>query len=258
MDLIKKRVIPGILTLNLVLSLMPLSAFASEPKGGMDYNRIISETEYRVAPGIAETDILINNQTGTEQNLGYVLEVDLKNPNVTIKAGYKDYQGTNWGMQSTTDQAAAAENKLKQQNPDTKVVGAVNANFFNMATGEPSGALVMNGKECHPTNTANDYFAVLNDGTAEIRYGSEPIDENVVEAMGGNVIILKDGDIVTSRAPETHAQSERNPRTAIGLRADGTVVLFVNDGRQAPTSYGMTLNELAEMMKQLGCVDALT
>ena len=104
MNLIKKRVIPGILTLSLVLSLMPLSAFAIEPKGGMDYNRVISETEYRVAPGIAETDILINNQTGTEQNLGYVLEVDLKNPNVTIKAGYKDYQGTNWGMQSTTDQ----------------------------------------------------------------------------------------------------------------------------------------------------------
>ena len=52
-----------------------------------------------------------------EDSKWMVLEVDLKNPNFTIKAGYKDYQGTNWGMQSTTDQAAAAENKLKQQNP---------------------------------------------------------------------------------------------------------------------------------------------
>ena len=57
--------------------------------------------------------------------------------------------------------------------------------------------------------------------------------------------------------PESHTIYERAPRTAIGLKADGKVIMFVVDGRQAPYSAGMTLYELAETMINMGCVRAV-
>ena len=45
-------------------------------------------------------------------------------------------------------------------------------------------------------------------------------------------------------------------RTAVGVRADGKIVLFVCDGR-ITASKGATITELAAIMKGLGCVDAV-
>ncbi len=46
-----------------------------------------------------------------------------------------------------------------------------------------------------------------------------------------------------------------NPRTAIGQRADGAVLLLVVDGRQ-PHSLGATFNDLADVMVEYGAVNA--
>ena len=54
------------------------------------------------------------------------------------------------------------------------------------------------------------------------------------------------------------ATKTRAPRTAIGLTARGEWVLVVVDGRADPThSVGATLEELARLMRQLGCVQAM-
>jgi len=45
-------------------------------------------------------------------------------------------------------------------------------------------------------------------------------------------------------------------RTAIGYRSDGKIILFICDGRIA-ASRGATLLELAQIMKGLGCVEAI-
>ena len=46
-----------------------------------------------------------------------------------------------------------------------------------------------------------------------------------------------------------------NPRTAIGVLKDGTIIFVVSDGR-SNDSEGLTLLELAEFMKSIGCVTA--
>ena len=48
------------------------------------------------------------------------------------------------------------------------------------------------------------------------------------------------------------AISGRNPRSAIGFKNDGTFIIVTVDGREK-TSVGMTLNELAKLMKRIGC-----
>ncbi|MFN7927338.1 MAG: phosphodiester glycosidase family protein [Blastocatellia bacterium] len=49
----------------------------------------------------------------------------------------------------------------------------------------------------------------------------------------------------------------RHPRTAIGMRADGTLVLVTVDGRQPKKSVGVTIPELIQLMQEFGCVQAI-
>lgn len=47
-----------------------------------------------------------------------------------------------------------------------------------------------------------------------------------------------------------------SPRTAVGIKADGSVVFYTIDGRQS-SSYGVRLQTLAQRLKELGCVEAI-
>ena len=47
-----------------------------------------------------------------------------------------------------------------------------------------------------------------------------------------------------------------NPRTALGQRADGSYVAVVVDGRLEGYSRGMSIEELAQYLYDLGCVTA--
>ena len=77
-----------------------------------------------------------------------------------------------------------------------------------------------------------------------------------VNAVGGGDVILIDGeptDWISDEAIET----SRNPRTAMGVTADGKVMLLVVDGRKAGYSSGVKMTDLAAAMKSLGCVSAI-
>ena len=49
----------------------------------------------------------------------------------------------------------------------------------------------------------------------------------------------------------------RSPRTAVGVKANGELVLYALDGRQNTLSMGASLGVLAQRMAELGCVTAL-
>ena len=207
---------------------------------------LISSKEYSIAPGIKETQIITNTADGNDQEAGYAVTVDLSNDTVSIGAGYANNDGSTWDMQTVRGQAYAAEKAYGYN-----VVAAVNADFFNMSNGAPQGALVMNGTVYH--NSTNPHFAILKDGTAVIRTGK--VQSDVKEAVGGSAIILVDGEAPANLNDLYYQKKE--PRTAVGIKADGSVVLYVGDGRQYPYSRGLTIYELALMMKSMGCVTAL-
>ena len=76
----------------------------------------------------------------------------------------------------------------------------------------------------------------------------------VTDAMGGSTVLMQDGHIVLGTC--TGAICSRNPRTAIGLTADGRIALVVVDGRQSG-SVGMSLGELANFFQRLGVDSAM-
>ena len=80
----------------------------------------------------------------------------------------------------------------------------------------------------------------------------------VTDALGGGPVIVRSGKAVWT-AGEDFLPTQlgpRNPRTAVGQRRDGKIVLLAVDGRRSGYSVGMTNWELAQAMVRLGCVTA--
>ena len=77
--------------------------------------------------------------------------------------------------------------------------------------------------------------------------------ERVMYATGGEDYLVRQGEAMTSFKMAAGAA----PRTAIGMKWDGTIILYSIDGRQAGHSYGVQMATLAKRMKELGCVEAL-
>ena len=75
-------------------------------------------------------------------------------------------------------------------------------------------------------------------------------------ATGGGDILVKDG-VMTDPETWDKAISPKNPRTALGVKADGTVATYVFDGRESDHSAGLTLKALAEEMLARGCINAV-
>ena len=88
--------------------------------------------------------------------------------------------------------------------------------------------------------------------------GSEKADEAEL-VLGAGPSLVTNGKADVRSAEENIAGDiarGRAPRTAIGVKKDGTVILLVVDGRSR-SSAGMSLQELADYMVKLGAVQAL-
>ncbi|HEY9854184.1 MAG TPA: phosphodiester glycosidase family protein [Stenomitos sp.] len=83
--------------------------------------------------------------------------------------------------------------------------------------------------------------------------------EGVKSAIGGGPTLVADGRVkVTAREERFGAEiaKGRAPRTAIGYLGGTSIVMVTVDGRQQH-SVGMTLYELARLMRELGSRDAI-
>jgi len=79
--------------------------------------------------------------------------------------------------------------------------------------------------------------------------------------IGGGPILVKGDSIHVSYNEEIFwgsgvGLSNRDPRTAVGYTADGRAILLVTDGRQV-ASQGFSLPEMAQVMIDLGCTEAI-
>lgn len=279
---VTKRITALFLCVMLLLSTLPTAAFAIKgtdtnpqstdaitstvsnnlSKGsnidGTSY-RVTSVKNYSIAPDISESVIITNNDAGNSQTVANVMQVNPNEGRAKIVAGYgnRNPKELGWTLKTTTEQAHVYERET-----GLNVVGGVNASWFNINTGEPSGYLVMNGV-VHHDNSSRAFLAAFDDGSVNVfREGTTLAQAEasqsekqgkavqIVEAVDALVAMVWDGKVVASQS----GNGGYYPRTSVGVKADGTVVLFQADGTMAPRSVGYTAEEEARMMVALGCV----
>ena len=250
---ISSRFLATVLSVLMLASLFPVELIHASETGSAsvkdcvaDGEILVKDTVTPITDGVVSHEVITNVPTGDQQHIDYIAEVAM-GENIKIVSGYGQDDASSWSLTPTTTQAKAYE----KNHPGETVVAAINADFFNMGTGEPMGALVMNGKIICQANGRN-YFGVTKDGKAVIR--NTPDLSDLQTAVGGDVILVNNGEVV----PENGSYGAlKYSRTAIGIRADGTVLTFVTYGLRAPISCGRTYDQMAQMLKNAGCVSAI-
>jgi hypothetical protein len=195
----------------------------------------------------------------------FVADIDLTDPNVDVRLapggadpdGPGEYQTT---LQTPTTIAAREHFEVAingdffaaRQTADAegaqsgfvtgkwaKAIGPAVTDGYLWAKAETPRASLLLDANRHPS------IAVLKDVPPEAR-----------QVVAGSNIIVHDGKAIIEDT-SSFARS-RHPRTAVGIAGDGkTLVLVVVDGRRAGVASGMSLTELAALMLELGCRDAL-
>ena len=138
-------------------------------------------------------------------------------------------------------------------------VGGVNAGGFVDEGGvgnggQPIGLVISQGQYMagdlqSPTSIAG--FDQDNKLIVGYLTGQEAKDLNLRDAVSFGPVLIVNG----KAAQVDGTGGGLNPRTAIGQRADGAVLLLVIDGRQ-PHSIGATYKDLIDVMEQFGAVNA--
>lgn len=252
-------VLAVLMTLTLIAP-QALAANTVDPVEPASGKILVSQTDYTLIDGVTESDIFLNTKEGNAQIAGFMTTI-APGAKATFKASYNGYytEGSTpasrkdkaanlaWSMEKTTLQAA---NYTKATGGN--VIMAMNGDYYNMQTLQPLGYLIMEGNLIQKNNgVANEpYFAVLKDGTYAIRDAGADCSD-VLEAISGPFYLIKDGQ------PCYNGNPDLMPRNCIGIKADGTVVTFLADGRQSPYSVGMTIDEEISFLYAQGVVNAI-
>ena len=123
--------------------------------------------------------------------------------------------------------------------------------------GQPIGLVISEGKVKHTGGTSSDFYATVGFDQNNIMHiakasASAAQKAGIRDAMTFGPVLIVNGKAASVKG----LSSGINPRTAIGQRADGAVLMLVIDGRQA-SSLGATYADLINIMEEYGAVNAI-
>lgn len=183
---------------------------------------------------------------------------------------FNAYAGINGGFFGGTTSLSTVvyPNEVKSQNPASLsrsgVVYPVTRSFFGINSLREmrvhwiyhfGGRVADIFTFAQPTPNAPGVPAAIPDTTQGSRY------QRLVTGIGGAPTLVKGGaanitynqEVMFGSGVELNVQ---DPRTAVGYTSDGYAILLVADGRSTASS-GVTLTELAQIMIDRGCVEAM-
>lgn len=135
--------------------------------------------------------------------------------------------------------------QLKVGNQVTGTIVSVNPAAKNTPIGK--GQLVLSTSAGSPSSARLAQLVVGKPLTVNVSDSNGQL-AGVKECVGLYYSIIENGAVATTG-------TSVNPRTALGVKADGSIVLLAVDGRQS-SSAGLNLPDLANYMLSIGCVDA--
>ena len=250
------RVLSLVIAVMMILTTLPLSALADGAKQTFEKSQLslVTDKSSTLAKGVNQDIYTVYDKNGDQVKM-FVATVDMSVDTVKLYTAYKNMDNNSYGMSKLTEQVAAFNEKVAAGDEyyQGTVVAGINASYYNMTTGKPTGVFVMNGNDV-TGNEKSDYFAVLKDGSVKIgRAADYAADKgNIAEAVSIYTMLVFDNNIVLNDSQKNDAK--KYPRQTIGITADNKVILLTADGNQEPESIGLTLLEQAQVMMDLGCV----
>ena len=170
-------------------------------------------------------------------------------------AGELDLYTPRWGLSTGTAAGGtevvlgSAGLPLTPSGAWTATVAAVLPTGRNTAI--PAGGLVLSAQGSDAALLAG----LIRGATVTITTSMPAGWANVREAVSGREWLARDGVVGVSPVSTTTAAT--HPRTAVGIRSDGSLLLAAVDGRQPGESYGVTANDLATLLLAQGAEQAI-
>ena len=148
---------------------------------------------------------------------------------------------------------------VEQMVKDYNAVAGINGGWFYDPDGLgkgglPVGLVISGGKLLYGNlGTTYEVIGFDNNNVLYTGYmtGKQALDRGIRDAVCFGPSLIVNGEPITVKG----LGSGLNPRSAIGQRADGTVILCVLEGRMA-SSLGATLNDVISVMLRYGAVNA--
>ena len=186
------------------------------------------------------------NEYNVDGTAVYLAEVTLDSPEYLRTALAQGVYGKN--VTETTSDIA----------DDAGAVLAVNGDFYGA---RESGYVIRNGTLYRNTAVSGqEDLVIYSDGSfgtideSEIS-AEQLIADGAVQTLSFGPVLVENGELSVDSGDEVRKAMSSNPRTAIGITADGTYLFAVSDGR-TEESEGLSLEELAEFMQSMGAVTA--
>lgn len=220
----------------------------NEYDNGLSPEKSESET---VAEGVTYTHTLYKDKKGLPVHV-FVTELDTAYASVYVGTPDDSYKSVHVRATIPDMAKSATEN-------GRRIVAAVNADFFDIfGNFHPSGLCIKNSVMVANPESRRNFIAQLKSGEHIITNLDESPDiiPSVLHAASGLQMIVRDGKI-NDFSPLEPFSFTRHPRTAVGVKKDGGVVIAVVDGRIPDYSNGASLVDLANLMISLGCDRAL-
>ena len=182
----------------------------------------------------------------------YVATVDLSDATALRSAFANDSFGENI-TENTSDIAA-----------DRNAIFAINGDYYGF---RDTGIVIRNGV-IYRDDGAREGLAFYRDGSVELydettTTAQDLVDDGVWNTLSFGPALVENGSVIDgidSVEVDTnfgnHSIQGDQPRTLVGVKADGTLVFVVVDGRDTGYSKGMTMTEAADLMVSLGCETA--
>ncbi len=196
----------------------------------------------RVAMGIFDDgfDIARVQFNGTIKGSGHTIKVDNINQPRTLSTHTIVYT-PEWGNTSPI----APKYGVGLLVVDDKIVKA-SANPIEI----PQNGYVISGPK-------KQLYPLLDKKKVDLAIETSPQWKDVKHIISGGPYLVKNGEVfVDMTAQKLQAIGGRNPRSAIGYTKDNNFIFVAVDGREG-SSIGLTLMELANFMKSIGCVNAM-
>ena len=233
--------------------------------GTNGYYNVISKKDYVLVPGAAtESEMVLNNASGTRRQVLHIIELDPSNPDVSIVPGY---YGIDKDITDVNNQKAAGVTEVAKYYEEVlgyNVVGAMNTDLYYEANAPR--VLVYNGVDMRSGRNTQSVLCVYKNAEGVVScdvkaYNAAEITKELAEGNAEHGALLhavgvsfamtvKNGELVSKTEERTSSPAARS---MVGVKEDGTLVICMNDGRGANNSVGFCNYELGESMLALGC-----